>query len=133
MGRRLELLAIALVCALALVPGVVAAQTAPATITYDPAFFAAAKPESAYDMVLLLPGFAFDPGDQDSRGLASAAGNVLIDGRRPAAKTDSLANILRRIPASGVTRIELIRNSSSRRSTVDPVPVSSVQLSLRAP
>ncbi|HEY3950836.1 TonB-dependent receptor plug domain-containing protein [Phenylobacterium sp.] len=78
-------------------------------VVYDPAAFAAAKPESAYDMVLLVPGFAFDPGDQDSRGLASSAGNVLIDGKRPAAKTDTLANILRRIPAGAVARIELIR------------------------
>src|SRR5262249_8896584 len=86
------------------------AQTAPAggPVTYDAAFFAASKPESALDMVQLLPGFAFDPGDRDSRGLASAAGNVLIDGKRPAAKTDSLTNILRRIPAAAVARIELI-------------------------
>ena len=90
-------------------PGLADAPSSTARVVYEPAFFAASKPESAYDMVLLLPGFAFDAGDQDSRGFASSAGNVLIDAKRPAAKTDSLTSILRRIPASVVIRIELIR------------------------
>jgi outer membrane receptor protein involved in Fe transport len=62
-------------------------------------------------MVLLLPGFAFDPGEA-ARGYASAAGNVLIDGGRPATKTDALSDILKRIPVSAVARIELIRGGA---------------------
>ncbi|HEV2531912.1 TonB-dependent receptor domain-containing protein [Phenylobacterium sp.] len=80
-------------------------------VKYDPAFFAASRPESAYDMVLLLPGFAFDPG-QGLRGFAGAAGNVLIDGKRPTSKTDTLSDILKRIPAASVARIELIRGGA---------------------
>ncbi len=56
-----------------------------------------------------LPGFAFDGGDSDVRGFSGATGNVLIDGRRPTGKSESLETILRRIPARSVVRIELIR------------------------
>jgi hypothetical protein len=58
--------------------------------------------------VLRLPGFTFDDGSA-VRGLAGAAGDVLIDGQRPASKTDDLVAILRRIPAAQVARIDLIR------------------------
>ena len=37
-------------------------------------------------MVMLLPGFVLQEGDDDVRGYAGAAGNVLIDGQRPASK-----------------------------------------------
>ena len=51
-------------------------------ISYTPADFAAARPNTALDMINRLPGFAFDGGDS-VRGFAGAAGNVLIDGQRP--------------------------------------------------
>src|SRR5262249_10141919 len=65
----------------------------------------------AYDMVLRVPGFSFDDGSA-ARGFAGAAGNVLIDGQRPASKTDDLISILRRIPVSQVERIDLIRGGA---------------------
>ena len=46
------------------------------------------------------------------RGFGGAAGNVLIDGERPATKDDSLDQILNRIPASAVARIEVIRGGA---------------------
>src|SRR5690606_40395403 len=49
-----------------------------------------------------------DNGD-GSRGCGAAAGNVLINLRRPAAKQDRPEDILRRTPAARVARIELIR------------------------
>jgi hypothetical protein len=61
-------------------------------------------------MVQRLPGFVFDDGSS-VRGLAGAAGNVLIDGQRPASKTDDLTSILKRIPAGQVARIDLIRGA----------------------
>lgn len=76
---------------------------------YPAAFFATAQPYSAFDMLTLLPGYRFDEGDEDVRGYAGSAGNVLIDGSRPASKHESLETILRRIPAAAVSRIELIR------------------------
>lgn len=80
-------------------------------IAYDPAFFAAAAPVNAFEMIQRLPGFAFDGGD-NVRGFEGAAGNVLIDGKRPISKTDDLEEILRRLPASAVERIDLIRGGA---------------------
>lgn len=90
------------------------ASAAPGTgvIPYPASFFAAMRPDTAYDMVLRLPGFTFDDG-ASVRGLAGAAGNVLIDGARPSSKTDDLIAILRRIPADQVARIDLIHGSQT--------------------
>jgi TonB dependent receptor len=76
---------------------------------YPAAFFASAQPYSAFDMLTLLPGYTFSEADSDVRGFAGSAGNVLIDGERPASKRESLETILRRIPAGAVSRIELLR------------------------
>ncbi|MGE3667041.1 MAG: TonB-dependent receptor plug domain-containing protein, partial [Steroidobacteraceae bacterium] len=76
---------------------------------YPGAFFARVQPYSAFDMLAVLPGFAFSEGDADVRGFAGAGGNVLIDGSRPASKQETLEALLRRIPAATVDRIEVIR------------------------
>jgi len=81
-------------------------------LTFPASFFADAQPATAYDMVQRVPGFVFDGGDADVRGLAGAGGNVLVDGRRPAAKEDTLESILKRIPARSVLRIDLIRGGA---------------------
>src|SRR5215472_13544132 len=77
-------------------------------IAYPASFFASMGLDTAYDMVLRVPGFVFDDGS-NVRGFAGAAGNVLIDGERPTSKTDDLVSILKRVPASAVERIDLIR------------------------
>lgn len=79
-------------------------------ISYTPADFAAARPNTALDMINRLPGFSFDGGDS-VRGFAGAAGNVLIDGQRPTIKSDSLADTLARITIDQVERIDVIRGS----------------------
>lgn len=81
-------------------------------LIFDPAFFASSRPNTALDMIARLPGFSFDSGDSDTRGFAGAAGNVLINGDRPSSKSDSLDDILSRISAAGVERIELIRGGA---------------------
>lgn len=93
--------------------GAVTAGTLPdeKVITFTPSFFAAAAPPTAYEMIVRLPGFSFERG-RDARGLADASGNVLIDGRPPVSKNDLLEDILKRIPAKSVERIELIRGSA---------------------
>ena len=80
-------------------------------IPYPPEFFAASRPGNAMEMVGRIPGFNFDGGN-NVRGYEGAAGNVLIDGQRPASKSDNLEEILRRLPASKVARIELIRGGA---------------------
>ena len=63
------------------------------------------------EMVNKLPGFTFD-GGAGVRGFEGAAGNVLIDGERPATKSDDLESILRRIPAGQVDHIDVIRGGA---------------------
>ena len=79
--------------------------------TYPASFFADAHPATANDMVGRLPGFSLDNGS-GSRGFAGSGGNVLINGTRPAAKSDSLSSILSRIPADTVDHIELIHGGA---------------------
>lgn len=90
---------------------VTAAAPAEGVIAYPPAFFSDQRPGTARDMVERLPGFLLESGTQ-ARGFEGTAGNVLIDGQRPVSKTDSLYDVLGRIPASKVLRIELIRGGA---------------------
>lgn len=78
-------------------------------LSYPAEYFDDVQVATAYDMVIRIPAFTFDAGDSDVRGLEGSGGNVLIDGRHPAAKQDKLDAILRRIPASAILRIDLIR------------------------
>lgn len=96
----------------------VAAAPAPASapaqqgiISYPPAFFADFQPANAGEMIDRVPGFTLDSGDS-VRGYEGSAGNVLIDGERPATKSEDLEQILRRIPASRIERIDLIRGGA---------------------
>lgn len=74
---------------------------------YEAAYFTQYAPSTALDIVQRIPGFSLDSGDADVRGFGGAAGNLVIDGARPSAKSDSLRTILSRIPASRVLRVEV--------------------------
>ena len=83
-------------------------------VSYPASFFNQFQPITAVDMVNQVPGFQLANNNNNfnlnnDRGFSETAGNVLIDDRRPSIKRDSLVNILSRIPASAVERIELIR------------------------
>lgn len=102
-----------LVLAQAAAPAAVAAPRAEpqGVIGYPASFFASASVSNALDMVNRLPDFTLDTGDS-VRGFEGAAGNVLINGQRPAAKSDPLDTILQRIPISRVVRIDVIRGGA---------------------
>jgi hypothetical protein len=91
-------------------PAPASADASAGVIAYPAAFFASMGLNTAYDMVLRIPGFSFDDGSS-VRGFAGAAGNVLIDGQRPASKTDDLVAVLGRVPVARVERIDLIRGA----------------------
>lgn len=74
---------------------------------YQPAFFVPFAPATALDMVNRTPGFRLEDIDTDVRGFGQAAGNVVINGQRPSAKSDSLSTQLARIPATRVLRVEV--------------------------
>jgi hypothetical protein len=98
-------------------PSVGAQEVAPppqaATLRYNLDYFASQNPRTALDLVTSLPGFTFSAGDSSVRGLSGAAGNVLIDGERPADKNFTLNQILQRIAVSQVEYVEVIRGSAS--------------------
>lgn len=79
---------------------------------YPAEFFAATHPQTALDMLNRTPGFTLAEGSF-VRGFGGAAGNVLIDGQRPTVKTGGLTEVLRRIPASRVERIVLLRGGDA--------------------
>ncbi|MEQ1708122.1 MAG: outer membrane beta-barrel protein [Terricaulis sp.] len=81
-------------------------------IAYDAAFFAQYNPQNALDMVRQTPGFTLDGGD-GRRGFSGAVGNLLIDGVRPTAKSQSLDSILSRIPARQVLRVEVLSGAET--------------------
>jgi hypothetical protein len=88
------------------------AQDVPGSrVSYDAAFYSAFAPRTALDMINQTPGFVFDKGDEEVRGFAGAVGNVLIDGERLSAKSQTLSDVLERVPASEVIRIELLRGA----------------------
>jgi len=82
-----------------------------AVVPYPADFFERYRPVTALDMVERVPGFSIDTSG-GSRGFGGTAGNVLIGGERPSSKTDSAADILSRIPAGNVERIDLIRGQA---------------------
>ncbi|GGE39527.1 TonB-dependent receptor [Marinicauda pacifica] len=88
-----------------------AVTTSEAIVQYRRSFFDQFTPVTAADMVTRLPGFSLSGGDTDRRGLADAFGNLLINGRRPSDKSQELHDILDRIPAGDVERIELVREA----------------------
>jgi outer membrane receptor protein involved in Fe transport len=88
-----------------------AAATPGAVITYPASFFASAQPTTALDILKLIPGFVFDRG-KGVRGYGGAAPNVLIDGARPASKDDNVEDILRRVPAAQIARVDVIRGGA---------------------
>jgi hypothetical protein len=107
--RKSLLLAAAV--ALGAIPAAYAAEPTTGVLQYPSSFFADARPSTAYDMIDRVPGFVFDDGNTE-RGFAGTAGNVLIDGQRPTSKTDDLESVLKRIPASNVERIDVIRGGA---------------------
>ena len=99
--------AVLLACALAAAGPAAAADGAPPQ-SYPPEYFKQFQATTAMDMATRLPGFVFDGGNA-SRGVA---GNVLINGKRPASKTEPLGDVLGRIPAAAVERIDVINGGA---------------------
>lgn len=78
--------------------------------TYPRAFFDRFYPQTALELLERVPGFSLDTG-AELRGIAGAAGNVLVDGERPTIKSGGLEDFLSRIPADAVERIEVTRGA----------------------
>ena len=113
--RRLPLLmALLLPCAAQAADPAAAEQTASesATAVFDAAYFAAYRPITLQDMLDRIPGIslAFRQ-TEERRGLRSNSDQILINGKQISAKDNNSQTVLRRISASQVERIEVIRGS----------------------
>src|SRR5205085_6547536 len=75
--------------------------------SFSPADFARYSPKTALDMVNQIPGFAIRAGER-LRGIGQATDNVLLNGERPATKSDDIFAQLTRIPAASVVRIDIV-------------------------
>ena len=115
MGRRGALAVAALL--IAAVAGPAAAQGGEQVQVFPAEYFADLHPADAYDMVRRLPGFELIEGDEEVRGFTGSRGNVLFDGRSPSGKQETLEQMLRRIPAASVLRIELTRGGAKSTAT----------------
>jgi hypothetical protein len=74
--------------------------------TFLPADFTRFAPRNALDMLRNVPGFTIREATQE-RGLGTATGNVLINGRRISGKSNDVVTELGQIPAANVIRIEI--------------------------
>ncbi|MDB5424209.1 MAG: TonB-dependent receptor, partial [Phenylobacterium sp.] len=97
--------------AVAAAPPTAPAAATQGVISYPASFFAGQQVANAYEMLGRVPGFTLDTGNS-VRGFEGAAGNVLVDGQRPTSKSDTLDQILTRIPAGQIERIEVIRGGA---------------------
>ena len=86
---------------------VAASAAASRTTVYPASFFAQYAPQSALDIARQVPAFAIDFGDTNIRGFGGAAGNVVINGARPSSKSENLNDVLAKIPAKRVVRVEV--------------------------
>jgi len=93
------------------------AATPSTTQVYDQTFFAQYNLNTAEDLLRRIPGVTTildsSGGSNNQRGLGAGSEQILIDGKRMASKSNTAAATLRRISASSIDRVELIRGSSN--------------------
>jgi hypothetical protein len=79
--------------------------------TYVAADFARFAPQNALDMLRNVPGFVIREASVE-RGLGTATGNVLVNGRRISGKSNDVITELSQIPAGNVLSIEILDAAS---------------------
>ena len=96
---------------------IAAAAAAPGNVTYGPSFFAQYNLTNAEDMLRRIPGVSaiLDATGvlNQARGLGASGDQILINGKRMASKSTDVAAALRRIRATNVERVELLRGTAS--------------------
>jgi outer membrane receptor for ferrienterochelin and colicins len=92
-------------------------QNEGARVIYDEAYFSEFNALTVEDLLNRVPGIQEILRDAQSqtsaarRGFGSTGDQILIDGRRLAGKSNTIASALRRIQASQVLRVEVIRGA----------------------
>lgn len=99
----------------ALAPGAYAQAIEPTGVvaSYYPSFIDRLRTQTALEMIRRLPNFIYQPVGEGG-GIDARAGNVLINGKRPTVEgVSTLDEVLRRIPASQVVSIRIIRGGAA--------------------
>ena len=91
---------------------VISAQNSDVSTSFEPDYFSQFQPNTAQDMVSRIPGFTLQGNDGVERGFGQANLNILINGRRPSSKSSGADEILSRITADKVTRIDILDGAS---------------------
>jgi len=94
-------------------------------VVYQAEFFMRFKPQTAYDVVQNVPGFALEE-MTEARGLIASSGNVLIDGKRPTTKSGGLQEVLSRISAANVARVEVSRGTAQGSDLAGQIQVLNI-------
>jgi hypothetical protein len=121
-SRASVLMGTAILISAGVMPAAAQAPAVPSVSTtevYGEAFFKGVNLNNAEDMLRRVPGAAavLDAAAvrvNTNRGLGAGAEQILIDGRRLASKSTSASATLRRIAATSVERVELIRGGSDQ-------------------
>jgi hypothetical protein len=79
--------------------------------TFEASYFDIYNPLTAAEVVVRVPGFEINDGD-DRRGFGASGGNVLVNGERPSSKA-TITEQLKRIPAAAVLRVEILSGGGS--------------------
>ena len=77
-------------------------------VEYPRDYFDPFAPQTAEDMVERVPGFTIRGGEGGERGFGQASLNILINGRRPSSKSADAEDILGRISADTVLKVEVL-------------------------
>lgn len=78
---------------------------------FAPESFSRFAPRTALDMASQVPGFPIDEGESE-RGFGQADTNILVNGRRISGKSNGPVQVLGRIPAADVVRLEILDGAS---------------------
>jgi len=79
---------------------------------FTPDYFTQFQTNTAQEMVSVLPGFTLQDENEGARGFGQANLNILINGRRPSSKSSDANQILGRITAERVLKIEILDGAS---------------------
>lgn len=104
-------------------------RAAATRVVYDANFFQTFSPSDALQIIRRVPGFKLDEADSDMRGFRQTAGNVVINGQRPSLKSETLAQVLARIPASRVLRVEVASGEQFGADYAGKTQVANIVLS----
>ncbi|NNE56859.1 MAG: hypothetical protein HKN36_02020 [Hellea sp.] len=79
--------------------------------SFEPDYFAHFAPRTALDMINRVPGFQLESGTTD-RGIGQGGANLLLDGKLITGKGDDASEIIGRISAADIVRIDIVDGSS---------------------